>query len=539
MKKIIPILIACTFSGKLVFSQLNTTNTLTPTQLVQDVLVGQGVIISNVTFTGYNNAIGKYTVTGPLTFGIDSGIVLSTGTILAVDPTFGNGVSPHGPNNSGSNGVDNNEPGDPDLAILGGTTSFNAAILEFDFIPSSDTVKFKYVFGSEEYMEFVNAGVNDAFGFFLSGPGITGPFSNNSKNLAVLPDGVTPVTIDDVNQNNNGAYYVNNETPPGQLLQYDGYTVPLTAISHVQCGETYHIKIAICDIGDGVWDSGVFLEAGSFSSAGVEISAITTTGDTVFTEGCTGAIYYFERPTANDTLVINIGVSGTATEGTDFNFVPDSVVLLPGTFLDSIYIDAFADNITESMETVTLFITYNTGCYSDTVSATLYLQDYIPMQLSITGDTTICPQWGESANLNSNVSGGYGGYHFTWIPTQDTTVSIAPIPNYPTQYTLLVSDDCNNTVQSNPILVIPQCPIEIPNVMSGNNDGVNDLFYIKNIEMYPENEVFIYNRWGSLVYYQKAYQNDWDADNLVGGTYFYVVDNKVDKPIAGFLTLIR
>ena len=63
--------------------------------------------------------------------------------------------------------------------------TFDASILEFDFITFSDTILFSYVFASEEYKEFVNANFNDAFGFFISGPGISGPFSNNSMNIAI------------------------------------------------------------------------------------------------------------------------------------------------------------------------------------------------------------------------------------------------------------------------------------------------------------------------------------------------------------------
>ncbi len=74
------------------------------------------------------------------------------------------------------------------------------------------------------------------------------------------------MSIDNVNLNFNPVYYVDNENPPGIMIQYDGYTTPLFAMMLVVPGQTYHIKIVIADGSDGILDSGVFLEAYSFSS---------------------------------------------------------------------------------------------------------------------------------------------------------------------------------------------------------------------------------------------------------------------------------
>ena len=86
---------------------------------------------------------------------------------------------------------------DPDLTILAGANTNDKCVLEFDFIPASDTLKFRYVFGSEEFFTFCYE-FNDAFGFFLSGPGITGIFSNNSDDIALMPGTSNYVTINNV-----------------------------------------------------------------------------------------------------------------------------------------------------------------------------------------------------------------------------------------------------------------------------------------------------------------------------------------------------
>jgi hypothetical protein len=65
-----------------------------------------------------------------------------------------------------------NLPGDNNLDNVSSADTYDATVLEFDFVPATDNISFNYVFGSEEYLEFVNAGYNDVFAFFISGPGI-------------------------------------------------------------------------------------------------------------------------------------------------------------------------------------------------------------------------------------------------------------------------------------------------------------------------------------------------------------------------------
>ena len=139
-------------------AQLIVNNGATPQQLVQN-LLGAGVSVSNITYTGASVARGLF-------IGNNSNIGLSGGVLL----TSGSVFNALGPNNSGSSGTISSLPGYPILDSISGVTSFDAAILEFDFVPMADTIRFRYVFASEEYDEFVCGSVNDAFGFFISGP---------------------------------------------------------------------------------------------------------------------------------------------------------------------------------------------------------------------------------------------------------------------------------------------------------------------------------------------------------------------------------
>ena len=367
-----------TFSQSVVVS-----NTQTPTQLINNVLLGMGVTASNITINGSplnaNNAQGNvasFTNTNPA-FPISSGLLLTTG----------NAIAAQGPNNSTN--LSNNLPAtasvasDPHLNILAAGTVTNGVVLEFDFIPTGDTLNFRYIFGSEEYPEFSPSTFNDAFGLFLWGPGITGPYAlagyPNGANIATIPGGI-PVTINNVGDASNTQYYVFNDNGStyGNAIQYDGTTVLLTAAASVQCNQTYHIKLAISNVSDQAYDSGVFLEANSFSSNVVDVAVATVSGDTTIIEGCNFADIVFTRPEGNmlDTLSIIYTIGGTATEGVDYANLMDTIIFLPGVDTVIVNLTPIQDNIIEGYESVIISVNIINPC-GDTIvsSGTIYVWD--------------------------------------------------------------------------------------------------------------------------------------------------------------------
>ena len=441
-----------------IYAQLTTSTSMTPTQLVQNVLLGSGVTASNITYNGVPLAIGSFNGSAS-NIGVPAGVIMSCGDIA-------NAV---GPNNSSGASVGNNLPGDPDLDdIMSPTTSYDATILEFDFIPVSDTVKFKYVFGSEEYMEYVSTspgGINDGFGFFISGPGITGPFSNNSKNIAIIPGTILPVTMFNLNLNNNSAFYFDNgdgfgsgTAPDGATVQYDGFTVPLIAISEVQCGQTYHIKIAIADGGDDVLDSGVFLEAGSFSSQGVTIIPQISYGgenDSTLYEGCGDACIYFVRGSnISNADTINLTIGGTAINGTDYydNNVgpgtpfPNQLIFLAGQDSVAFCITAVSDGNTEGIESIELTVpAFGTGfCIQPAVTSTIYLNEYTPIILSTSNDTSLCNVL-TPVTILANVSGGVPPYTYSWTNGAGSIANPTVNPTTNTTYVVTVNDACTGS----------------------------------------------------------------------------------------------
>lgn len=230
-------------------------------------LMGEGVAISGQKVTGSGNAFGEFS-NGFDTVGIRDGIILSTGRATDV----------LGTNTNNRTTTEFNTAGDSDIAAMiyantGQTpTTHDAAVLEFDFVPKGDNLRFEYVFGSEEYNYFVGGRFNDAFGYFLDG-----------VNIALLPGTTTSVSINNVNAGNDGVlpkipavnpqYYRNNSTSDAPLrktpiaTQLNGLTTVLSVNTKLVPNKKYHMKLVVADVSDRKNDSAVFIQARSFTSS--------------------------------------------------------------------------------------------------------------------------------------------------------------------------------------------------------------------------------------------------------------------------------
>jgi gliding motility-associated-like protein len=426
---------------------------------VQNVLLGSGVTVSNIIYNGSPGAIGEFTAAGT-NLGITNGIVLTTGTVSNT------GAGPQGPNNQTNSGVDNGVGGSGLLSgIIGGTQTFNAAVLEFDFVPYSDTVRFKYVFGSEEYPEFAppnNASYNDVFGFFISGPGIAG-----NQNIAKLPNG-SIVSINNVNPVTNNSFYNangdGNSAPQNGstfYIQYDGFTDVLEAVSRVQCGQTYHLIIAVADVGDGIFDSGIFLEANSLSSkTPVDITYVLSqqafTDPNLMAEGCVSATVTLTRG-ANDLaspMTIPINVTGTATEGVDYTNIPNSITFPAGQTTVTFTLNALADLLVEGQETITLNFPISDPCGNVTpIVINLGISDVQPVAVAVANASVLCP--GDNVTLTAVSSGGVPPYTYLWNTGETApNISVSPLTNQ--TYTVSVTDNClNETATGSGTVTVP------------------------------------------------------------------------------------
>lgn len=497
--RIIIFLITLFFNG-LVFSQLSTSGNLTPAQLVQDVLLGQGVTVSNITYTGANGAIGRFNGVNS-SIGLDDGIIITTGTINSGP----NG--PYGPNDKPNAGIDNNAGGYGPLTNIVNTQTYNAAVLEFDFVPQSDTVRFEYVFGSEEYPEWVGDQFNDVFAFFISGPGIAG-----NQNMALIPGTTLPVAINNVNNGstnngpcNNCNYYVNNGTGNNApfnnnpfYVQYDGFTTPLKAVSPVQCGETYHLIIAIADVGDAIFDSGIFLSANSLSSEqpinmSYQLSSNPYGDGQTLAQGCTSATVTVTRSGSglDQPLAVPISLSGSAIEGVDFSNVPNVVNFNANQTSVSFTFDALNNPNLIGTANLIIELEIQDPCGEDNFqSIEVFFNPVEPVEVVLTTDDVLCP--GEEVELFAIATGGGGGYTYQWS-TGETTSSIMVNPTTTQTYTVSVTDDCLNetvTVEGevnvpvyDPLIIevtddiVEQCPFVPFDLEVEAEGGAGNYFY--------------------------------------------------------------
>jgi len=424
-------------------AQLQVTTTQTPQQLVEDVLIGQGVQVSNIQFTGDVQARGYFNGSSS-NIGLAEGIILSTGNVV-------DAIGPNGTPSSDS-GTDFQRPGNQALSAIAGFITWDAAILEFDFVPSSDTVQFRYVFASNEYMLYVGANVNDVFAFLISGPGITG-----EQNIALIPGTPTPVTIDNLNANQNAQYYIDNGDmagdPPGQTVEYNGFTVPLIATAILTPCQTYHIRLAIADGGDGLYDSAVFLDAGSFSSPVVSLQPTTnfsaTAGQFLLVEGCSDLTLTFERSEPVDNpLTVGITFSGTATQNVDFTGIGNNIFFPAGQSVVQYVVQILEDGQSEGIEDAVISLVQTNPCASGPPqSVTFSIVDAVPMSVQTSPAATFfCPQ---DYVINAVVTGGYATYNYTWsgAPGQTgSSITVAPLST--TNYTVIVTDACGFTATS-------------------------------------------------------------------------------------------
>ena len=438
----------------------------TAEEYVNDVLLGDGVSASNVTFIGNTVQLARLTDESG-NFSVAEGLVLSCGDANRLaDCQMDDNPTGLGTTFEDEDLLDvaNSVPPLIGQAFTVGSVQ-DGCVLEFDFEAGGDSISFNYVFGSDEYLGYVNTQWNDIFAFFLSGPGIAGPyaapagFPEGAINIAQVPDSdpQLPITVSSVNDQTNTQYYIDNPNQDGICI--NGYTTTFTASAAVQCGETYHIKLAIADGSDSYLESVVVLEAGSFNSNGLGLDAqavplnnvisydmavgfpdVTnypngesfdfakwdTTGmatidgtsmsiGAVVIEGCNSAKFTVTRPRTEIDLLdtLTLGLGGSATAGFDFDETFSQIIMNPGVTERDIVLSVFDDGIVEGVEFVEIFFEYVNGCGElVTTSSRVAVLDPIP----VTAEPAVpgCLNADGTQELGYDVINGYGPFNFDW-----------------------------------------------------------------------------------------------------------------------------
>ena len=274
-----------------------------------EAIFGAGIEIVSATYYGDPNSAGIYSgadTTIPGITGSDGGVILSTGNVADFTNSSGTtDTNTQAGAGSDSAGVD----GDPLLDALSGYPTFDGAILEAEFIPEGDMLTMQFVFSSEEYLEYVNGGVNDAFGVWVNGI------------LAPVTISFQRVTIDTVNATVNQNLYIDN---PAAIDPYntemDGFTVVLSVKAPVTSGEVNIIRVGIADGGDAVYDSNVLIMGNS-----VQTYALAIDDQIQQTAGTSRTFDLL----ANDRDLSDQGLTITQINGTDIS-VGQTVVLSTG-----------------------------------------------------------------------------------------------------------------------------------------------------------------------------------------------------------------
>ncbi|MDX9696267.1 MAG: OmpA family protein, partial [Bacteroidales bacterium] len=254
-----------------------------------------GIQLKNIKFTGEKKSLGYFIYKGEFKILPSDGIILSTGNVIDSEGSLGNIAS-----------TENHSDGDIDIEIIANNRSYDAAIIEFDFMSFSDSVSFSYVFASEEYPEYVNFGVSDAFAFLVSEKD-----DNKKINLATLPNSSIPITIDLINIKANSQYFIANSHidfinqnysesalrfyyENKRLFEFDGFTVVLETGLKLKPFTIYHFKIVIADVGDMKFDSWVLLKGNSFRSCGLKSNPTKQQITTYFNEFSTDTLHISE-----------------------------------------------------------------------------------------------------------------------------------------------------------------------------------------------------------------------------------------------------
>ncbi|MEM1218405.1 MAG: choice-of-anchor L domain-containing protein, partial [Bacteroidota bacterium] len=397
---------------------ITVTNTVDPTS-IEDAISTPLTLVEVDNIECADGSIGTFDMGDNTNLGLNRGIVLSSGSVTTQG--FNNGIDNPGTVFASTAA---GAPGDPDLDYLstqsGGQTSNDACVLEVDVFVATDELRFEYVFGSEEYPEFVGSGFNDIFALLISGPGIVGdPNIANQENLAVLPaPGTGPVEINNVNNLDNWEFYRNNADGPsvvydGLTSDYLGVKKSLTAVAQVVPCTTYHLKFAVADRGDSSFDSGVFI---SELTGGIPTIDVTyNNGIDYLVEECTlveDEVVIGLATEQDEPVTYSINIGGTATPAVDYTLnIPAQITFQPGETEFSFPILALPDGIPEGTETIEISLTANFGC-GEVIFTTLVIEitDELEVEINTGVDTAFVCQGG-SVQLFAD-----GAQNYFWAP---------------------------------------------------------------------------------------------------------------------------
>lgn len=228
-------------------------------------IFGDGVTVVSASYTGDARSSGIYSNGDAISPGVtpsDTGVILSTGRATDFTNSASGFFFPAQANQSDSrstntSGVDN----DPLFNAAAGASTFDAAWLDIDFIPTGNLMTMQFVFSSEEYPEFANGAYQDFFGVWVNGQRV------------MLEVGDGDIDPNNLNAGSNENLFISNIGSPYNT-EMDGFTVTMTLTMVVTPDQVNSIRIGIADVLDSQYDSNVLIAGNSVQTVLVAVTDV-------------------------------------------------------------------------------------------------------------------------------------------------------------------------------------------------------------------------------------------------------------------------
>ena len=508
-----------------------TTSLYTVEELVTDVLIdsqcNQAFNITSSTGSdfGSTNGIGYFEANGS-SWPFENGLIMTSGDV-ANAPGPESGVLLDGTYAW---------PGDGDLeafipGLNAGDTN-NASIIEFEFVPVSNSMSFDFIFAAEEYGTF-QCTFTDAFAFLLTDS------AGNTTNLAIVPgtdDPISVLTVRD-DQYNGSCESVNEEWfanyyGPGGLppltspTNFIGHTEVMTASATVIPNEVYTIKLVVADDGDTIYDSAVFIDGGSFDIGQLDLGEdiLVSSGNAL----CEGQEIVLDAGALPNNSTIEWFMDGALIEG-------ETGVTLA---------------VTETAFYSAIITVDNTDCaYGDDILVEFFQS---PVISPVEDEIIKCANEGYTLEVNIENSDQLNSLTYIWtlngIDLQtgtENTYYLDEMNEESGEFTVTVFDDvtyCWSSTTINVDFYENSYCVDLPQGLSPNGDGFNDCLILDHLEDREDiDKIEVFNRYGTKIYELNEYIDQWcgsDQDGKVVpvGTYFYIIYfNSSKEPITSWI----
>lgn len=373
---------------------------------------------------------------------------------------------------------------DEDINEISGLPTYSPSILEFDFSTTDDSIAFNYVFGSQEYPDYVGSLFNDAFAFL-----ITDLTTDVKKNMAIIPGTDQIVSINNVNSNINNEYFIENEcyetdtTSEYVVVDYSlecdcnmtigGSTTTLTAKTEVIPCRLYHLKIVIANTFDYNLQSAVFLEAGSFKSNGVSTKTKFSKSDANgLSYNCSNGEIELNVKESTSPTKIHLKHIGEAKNGIHYEKMPETVTIPANT--ESMSLDLIPLQIEEDSLEIVIVLERESECPNVT-GDTIRTYIYNNKPITVKPNTVMCCD----TEISAEITGKPTNIH--WEPANmfsDNGTSLVHPINCPTDkdvYTLTVENKFSCQVIEKELHVHDCSPYLIMTTEFKSNNGTNNL----------------------------------------------------------------